>query len=129
MRPVSARAPLARAIAAAWLALTGPALVSASGCGDEGSGQASEAELAQCELPRGGYPDACNECLATECCAPIEACKANADCRAQLECVLGCQYASSPPECARQCFAAGRHPDYVAVDDCSFAACRPQCWL
>jgi hypothetical protein len=124
MRRVSSRAP--GAIAAAWLAA-----VIAAGCGDEASPAEGEssAPLARCELPRGGYVDACNECLAARCCEPIEACKAGVDCSTQLDCMLGCQYASDPPGCSRACLAAGRQPDYVAFDDCSFDACRDQCWL
>lgn len=127
MRPLTPRLRLAR-----WLGLAAAAFLVASGCGDEAnpSPPGSGAQrLALCELPRGGYAGACNECLAARCCEPIEACKAGDDCFAQLDCMLLCQYDSDPPACSRECLAAGRHPDYVAYDDCSFEACRPQCWL
>jgi hypothetical protein len=103
-------------------------------CGDDSNpparGVSADQEIAErCELPRGGYAESCNECLAARCCEPIEICKQQSDCSSQLDCVLLCQYASDPPACSRACFAAGRHPDYVRYDDCSFEDCRSECWL
>jgi hypothetical protein len=129
MRALNRRSPATLALAAgAWLALT-----SALACGDDSSAaRATSAEIEApgvCELPRGGYPGACNECLADRCCAAIEMCKGSPACAAQLECMIPCQAASDPSECSRACVAAGRDPDYVAYDDCSFEECRTQCWL
>jgi hypothetical protein len=103
-------------------------------CGDDASSPTPSASAdieaaGMCELPSEGYADSCNECLAARCCEPIETCKTQSDCSAQLECVVLCQYASDPSACSRACFAPGRHPDYVRYDDCSFADCRSECWL
>src|SRR5262245_17398135 len=112
-----------------WVAAGG--VLSLLGCGGDetkaaGTPQTAAAaarastESAQCELPSGGYPGGCNECLAAQCCAPIAACREDASCAAQLTCVVDCQHAADPVGCSAACTEQGPLPGYTEYDDCSF---------
>lgn len=94
------------------------------------AGAADGAEAAVCELPSGGYSEACNGCLAARCCAPIEDCKGDAACGDQLRCIIECQTDDSPTACSTACTAdSGVHAGYMAYDDCSFSECLSECWM
>ncbi len=86
-------------------------------------------EAAVCELPSGGDAAACNDCLAAQCCAPIEDCKSDGACSAQLRCIVECQHDPAPAECSAACAPDGAHAGYVAYDDCSFVECLSACWM
>ena len=84
---------------------------------------------AMCELPSGGYASDCNGCLEASCCEDVEACKADAECAAQLTCIVECQRATEPGACSEACTPDGMHVLYTAYDDCSFDACIDTCWM
>jgi hypothetical protein len=82
-----------------------------------------------CGLPEGGYDDGCNSCLAANCCVPVEACKQDPGCAAQLSCIVRCQHADDPTVCSDACIPGAPDPGYLAYDDCSFQECRSSCWM
>jgi hypothetical protein len=107
-------------------------------CGSDDGGGEPDAESAsksgasaqalECSLPDDGYSVACNECLASQCCAPIGACLSDAaTCAQQLGCVVRCQAALDATACYDACGATD--PGYIAYEDCSFDRCLSTCWM
>lgn len=125
-----------------WLALSWGGALACSGSDrtsssePEPSGSAAEARSGvrpaaeMCELPSGGYSDACNGCLEVSCCPEVEACKADVACAEQLTCIVDCQHAADPGACSQGCIGtSGLHVLYTPYDDCSFDECVSTCWM
>jgi hypothetical protein len=108
-----------------------PARAPAAGDSSDAPAETRQGQLgaAGCQLPRGGYTDSCNSCLATSCCAPIDDCLHDQACNQQLGCVIDCQNANDPTQCSLDCLGDAPHPSYLSYDDCSFDACRSSCWM
>lgn len=83
------------------------------------------------DCPTSGIPiDPCSECLFTNCSNEMNACFANADCAATLECAQACPMTDpNNPNCPQDCALA--HPgglqQALGVLNCSNTNCSTEC--
>jgi hypothetical protein len=81
-----------------------------------------------CMLPGSlGSPE-CNQCLSTNCCAELDACRSDSQCDSVITCLPRCVNDEQGMACAADCIGNQEPLTFLAFDDCWFYECEEQCY-